>query len=65
METIEHFKAKPALRFQRAKIDAEDELYRLSEAELLARLAKNARRLESLQNLFRPDLSHTSEPLYL
>jgi len=50
-ETIQHFKAKPALRPQRAKLDAVDELYRLSKAELLARLAENARRLESLRNL--------------
>jgi hypothetical protein len=46
-------------------MDGEDELSRLGEAELLARLAENARRLESLQNLFRPDLAHTSEPLHL
>jgi hypothetical protein len=63
METIQYFTAKPALCHQRSKMDGEDELARLGEAELLARLAENARRLESLQNLFRPDLS--SEPLHL
>jgi hypothetical protein len=51
METIQHCKAKPALYRQRPKIDDEDELNWLSEAELLARLAENARRLQSLQNL--------------
>jgi hypothetical protein len=65
METIQHFIAMSALCPQRSKMDGEDELSRLGETELLARLAENARRLESLQNLFRPDLAHTSKPLHL
>jgi hypothetical protein len=65
METIQHFTAKPALCFQRSKMDGEDELSRLGVAELLARLAENARRLESLQNLFTPDLSRSAESLHL
>jgi hypothetical protein len=61
MEMIQHFTARPTL--QRSKTDGEDELSRLGEPELLARLAENARRLESLQTPFGPDLS--SEPLHL
>ena len=50
METIQHFTTKPALCHQRPKIDGEDELSRLGEAELLARLAENARRLKTVQS---------------
>ena len=63
MEMIQRFTAKPAFCLQRSKMDGEDELSQLGEAELLARLAENARRLESLQNLFRPDL--LNEPFHL
>ena len=49
METTQHFEAMSAFCRQRSKMDGEDELFWLSEAELLARLAENARRLTLLQ----------------
>ncbi|MFZ1969258.1 MAG: hypothetical protein WAU79_19430 [Bradyrhizobium sp.] len=51
METTQQFETMPALRRKRPKMAGEDELKRLSEAELLARLAENARRLEIIQHL--------------
>ncbi len=51
MDTIQHFKAKPALHPERCKMDDEDELNWLTEAELLTRLAENARRLEIIERL--------------
>jgi hypothetical protein len=50
METIQHFEAKPAFCRQRSRMKREDELYLFSEAELLAKLVENARRLKILQN---------------
>ena len=50
MEMIQHFETKPILCRQRSKMNDEDELYLLSEAELLARLAENARRLKIVQS---------------
>ena len=49
METIQHFTAMSAFCRQRSKMDGEDELFWLSEAELLAKLAINAARLKLLQ----------------
>jgi hypothetical protein len=49
METIQHFTAMSAFCRQRSKMDGEDELFWLSEAELLAKLAINAERLKLLQ----------------
>jgi hypothetical protein len=49
METTQHFETKPVLGRQRSKMELEDELYLFSEAELLAKLAENARRLTILQ----------------
>ncbi len=46
METIQHFIAMSAFCRQRSKIDGEDELFWLSEAELLAKLAINVERLK-------------------
>jgi hypothetical protein len=51
METTQQFETMPALRRKRPKMAGEDDLKRLSEAELLARLAENARRLEIIQHL--------------
>lgn len=48
METIQHYKSMSAFCRQRAKMDGEDELFWLTEAELLARLATNAERLRLL-----------------
>lgn len=48
MEMIQHFETKPVLCRQRSKMN--DELYLLSEAELLTRLAENARRLKIVQS---------------
>ena len=48
METRQHFKAMSAFCRQRSKMDGEDELFWLTEAELLARLAINAERLKTL-----------------
>jgi hypothetical protein len=50
METTQHFETKPILCRQRSKMNDEDELYLLSEAELLARLAENARRLKIVES---------------
>lgn len=49
METMQHQESTPAFCRQRCRMDGEDELFWLTEAELLARLAENARRLELLQ----------------
>jgi hypothetical protein len=49
METIQHYKAMAAFCRQRSKMDGEDELFWLSEAELLARLAINAERMKLLE----------------
>ena len=49
METVQHYKAMSAFCRQRSKMVGEDELFWLSEAELLARLALNAERLKILQ----------------
>jgi hypothetical protein len=48
METTQHFERKPVLRRHRSKMDGEDEQYWLCEAELVAKLAENARRLKIL-----------------
>ena len=48
METIQHFIAMSAFCRQRSKMDGEDELFWLSEAELLAK-AINVERLRLLQ----------------
>jgi hypothetical protein len=50
METIQHFETKPDLCRKRSKTNDEDELYLLSEAGLLARLAENARRPKIVQS---------------
>jgi hypothetical protein len=49
MEMIQHFETKPDLCQKRSKTNDEDQLYLLSEAGLLARLAENARRLKIIQ----------------
>jgi hypothetical protein len=50
MEMIQHFETKPGLCSQRSKMNGENELCWLSEAELLARLAENAKRLKVVQS---------------
>jgi hypothetical protein len=50
MQTTQHFEAMPALCRERSRMNGEDELYLLSEAELLAKLAENARRLKIVQS---------------
>jgi hypothetical protein len=49
METVQHLKAMSAFCTQRSKMVGEDELFWLTEAELLARLAINAERLRVLE----------------
>jgi hypothetical protein len=49
MDTIQHFKAMSAFCSQRSKMYGEDELFWLTEAELLAKLATNAQRLQELE----------------
>ena len=49
METKQHFKAMSGFCRQRSKMDGEDELFWLTEAELLAKLAINAERLSFLE----------------
>jgi hypothetical protein len=48
MERLQHFRAMEALCRQRAKIDGEDQLFWLTEAEMLARLTENAQRMKLL-----------------
>ena len=48
METLHHYRAMEAFCRQRAKMDGEDELFWLTEAELLERLAINAERMRKL-----------------
>jgi hypothetical protein len=48
MEMIQHFETKPVLCRQHSKSNEEDDLSWLGDAELLARLAENARRLRSV-----------------
>jgi hypothetical protein len=50
METIQHFKAMSAFCDQRSKMEGENELFWLTESELLTRLAINAERLELLRS---------------
>jgi hypothetical protein len=50
METLQHYRAMEAFCRQRAKMDGEDELFWLTEAEVLAKLLGNAHRREVLQN---------------
>jgi hypothetical protein len=49
METIQHYKAMSAFCRQHSKMEGEDELFWLTEAELLTRLATNAERLKLLK----------------
>jgi hypothetical protein len=46
METKQYFSAMSAFCIQRSKMESEDELFWLTEAELLAELAVNAERQE-------------------
>ncbi|MCK1289049.1 hypothetical protein IVB41_34720 [Bradyrhizobium sp. 44] len=48
METNQYFKSMSAFCKQRAKMDGESELFWLTEAELLERLAETNRRLDHL-----------------
>jgi hypothetical protein len=50
METIQHFTATSAFCRQRSKMEGENELFWLNEAELLTRLAIDAERLELLRS---------------
>jgi hypothetical protein len=50
MQTTQHFETKPVLCRHRSKMEVGDELYWLSEAELVAKLAENARRLKILHD---------------
>jgi hypothetical protein len=48
MEKIQHFEAMPAFCTQRSKMEGENELFWLTEAEVLERLAINAERMRLL-----------------
>jgi hypothetical protein len=48
MEKIQHFEAMSAFCTQRSKMEGENELFWLTEAELLERLAINAERMRKL-----------------
>jgi hypothetical protein len=50
MDTAQQFETKLVLYPQRSKMNDEEQLYLLSEAELLARLAENARRLKIVKS---------------
>lgn len=54
METVQHNRAMAAFCRQRAKMDGEDELFWLSEAEILERLAINAHRRKLLEQEKKP-----------
>jgi hypothetical protein len=49
METVLHHRAMEAFCRQRAKMDGEDELFWLTEAEVLAQLVTNAQRINVLE----------------
>jgi hypothetical protein len=46
MESIQHYRAMEAFCRQRAKMEGESELFWLTEAEILAKLATNAQRMK-------------------
>jgi hypothetical protein len=48
MELIQQYRVSETFCRQRAKVDSQDELFWLREAEILAKLATNARRLRAL-----------------
>jgi len=48
METLQHYRAMEAFCRQRAKMDGEDELFWLTEAEVLAKLVRNTHQREVL-----------------
>ena len=48
MKTVQHLQAMSAFGIQRAKMEGENELSWLTEAELLERLAINAERMRKL-----------------
>jgi hypothetical protein len=45
METIQHYRAMEAFCRQRAKMEGENELFWLTEAEILRKLVTNAQRM--------------------
>ena len=45
METIQHYRAMEAFCRQRSKMEGENELFWLTEAELLRKLVTNAQRM--------------------
>jgi hypothetical protein len=49
METDQRLKAKSAFFSQRSKLDGEEKLFWVTEAEVLARLATNAERQRELE----------------
>ena len=61
METLQHYRAMEAFCRQRAKMDGEDELFWLTEAEVLAKLVRNTHRREVLQGK-RPDVGQEDAP---
>ncbi len=62
MDTILHYEAMSAFCRQRSKMDGEDELFWLDEAELLARLAENAHRLNCLRQEAAQDQRRLEKP---
>lgn len=61
MELLQHYRAMEAFCRQRAKMDGEDELFWLSEAEVLAKLITNAHRMDVL-SVTRPDIVQEKTP---
>jgi hypothetical protein len=49
MKPLQHYRAMEAFCRQRSKMEGEDELFWLTEAEVLAKLATNAHRMQVLK----------------
>ena len=54
METVQHYRAMEAFSRQRAKMDGEDELFWLTEAEVWAKLVTNAHGMKVIEQEKRP-----------
>jgi hypothetical protein len=60
MEPFQHYRAMEAFCRQRAKMEGEDEMFWLTEAELLAKLSTNRHRMKML-GIAPPDIAKIKE----
>jgi hypothetical protein len=57
MRPLQRYRAMEAFCRQRSKMEGEDELFWLTEAEVLAKLATNAHRMQALE-IHSPDIAN-------